>query len=323
MRGQTRAQVKYSVRVRLLSVWIVSSAVPMAGLLAINFGRHIGLIPTPIGKVDWVTVVIAMIGLAAGTRVVLLVGGVLADPLDELAKAMDKVSRGDIDADVAVYDTSELGVLQHGFNQMVGGLQERQRVRDLFARHVGSTVAEHALAGDDEMSGGTTPSVGVLFVDIAGSTMMGEHLDPEVVAGLLNRFFTIVADVVDEHEGFINKFEGDAALAVFGAPVALDNAAAAALRRRRANWPVGCGRNCRSGGDRGVPRDGVRRGHRCPAPIRVHRDRRSGQRVRPAVRSRQRRQGACRGQRRSGERRGGRGTQLGLPRLVAPARPPR
>ena len=73
-----------------------------------------------------------------------------------IAKAMDKVSRGDIDADVAVYDTSELGVLQHGFNQMVGGLQERQRVRDLFARHVGSTVAEHALAGDDEMSGGTT-----------------------------------------------------------------------------------------------------------------------------------------------------------------------
>lgn len=233
MRGQARAEVKYSVRVRLLSVWIVSSAVPMAGLLAINFGRHIDLIPTPIGKVDWVTVVIAVIGLAAGTRVVLLVGGVLADPLDELAAAMDKVSRGDIDADVAVYDTSELGVLQHGFNQMVGGLQERQRVRDLFARHVGSTVAEHALAGDDEMSGGTTPSVGVLFVDIAGSTMMGEHLDPEVVAGLLNRFFTIVADVVDEHDGFINKFEGDAALAVFGAPVALDNAAASALRASR------------------------------------------------------------------------------------------
>ena len=63
--------------------------------------------------------------------------------------------------------------------------------------------------------------------------MMGEHLDPEVVAGLLNRFFTIVADVVDEHEGFINKFEGDAALAVFGAPVALDNAAAAALQASR------------------------------------------------------------------------------------------
>jgi class 3 adenylate cyclase len=63
--------------------------------------------------------------------------------------------------------------------------------------------------------------------------MMGEHLDPEVVASLLNRFFTIVADVVDEHEGFINKFEGDAALAVFGAPVALDNAAAAALQASR------------------------------------------------------------------------------------------
>ncbi|QKT09022.1 adenylate/guanylate cyclase domain-containing protein [Gordonia sp. X0973] len=230
---QATVDVKYSVRARLLAVWLVSSAVPMAGLLGVNIGRWIELLPPTVGKVDWVSVVVALIGLAGGTRIVLLVGGTLVDPLDELSDAMTDVHHGDLDVRVPVYDNSELGVLQHGFNQMVAGLAERERVRDLFARHVGSTVAEHALARGDEMSGGTTPSVGVLFVDITGSTMIGATLDPEAVAGLLNRFFTIVAEVVDAHSGFINKFEGDAALAIFGAPVALDDAAAAALAASR------------------------------------------------------------------------------------------
>ncbi|MFT4201299.1 adenylate/guanylate cyclase domain-containing protein [Gordonia sp. (in: high G+C Gram-positive bacteria)] len=233
MRDQPTPTVRYSVRIRMLAVWLVSSAVPMVGLLAVNLGRHLSLLPPPGGSVDWVSVVIAVIGLAAGTRVVLLVGSALVDPLDDLSKAMDAVNRGDLTTRVAVYDSSELGVLQHGFNEMVGGLAERERMRELFARHVGSPVAEHALAGGDEMSGGTAPSVGVLFVDIAGSTALGANLDPEAVAGLLNRFFTIVAEVIDEHDGLINKFEGDAALAVFGAPVALDDAAAAALRASR------------------------------------------------------------------------------------------
>ncbi len=233
MRDQPKAEVRYSVRVRMLVVWLVSSAAPMIGLLAVNLGRYAGWLPPTSGPVDWVSVVIAVIGLTAGTRVVLLVGSALVDPLDDLAKAMGAVSAGDLSTRVAVYDSSELGVLQHGFNEMVDGLAERERMRELFARHVGSTVAEHALAGGGEMSGATTPSVGVLFVDITGSSTIGAVLDPEAVAGLLNRFFTIVAEVIDEHGGFINKFEGDAALAVFGAPVALDDAAAAALRASR------------------------------------------------------------------------------------------
>ncbi|GED96896.1 adenylate/guanylate cyclase domain-containing protein [Gordonia crocea] len=233
MREQNSLRAWSGVRKRMLAVWLVSSAVPMVGLLAINAGRYTGLLPAATGTVDWVAVVVALIGLAAGARVVVLVGAALAEPLDDLAAAMNDVEQGDLSTRVAVYDNSELGVLQNGFNQMVDGLAERERMRDLFARHVGSTVAEHALARGDEMSGATTPSVGVLFVDIAGSTTMSAHLDPEAVAGLLNRFFTIVAEVVDEHDGFINKFEGDAALAVFGAPVALDAAAAAALRASR------------------------------------------------------------------------------------------
>ncbi len=73
----------------------------------------------------------------------------------------------------------------------------------------------------------------VLFVDLAGSTRLAETRPPGEVVGLLNAFFGVVVDAVTRHDGWINKFEGDAALAVFGAPVELPDAAACALSAAR------------------------------------------------------------------------------------------
>lgn len=224
--------VMHGVRSRMIAVWAVSSAVPMLGLLIINGGRWAGMLPPAPGPVDWATVVLALVGLAAGARVVVLVGKAIADPLTDLRRAVERVDQGDYAAQVAVYDSSELGVLQHGFNEMVAGLDERERMRELFARHVGDTVAELALQRGVGMHG-TNAIVGVLFVDIVGSTTIAAQQDPRETVKLLNSFFTIVADVVDSHSGFVNKFEGDAALAVFGVPVAIDEPAAAAMAAAR------------------------------------------------------------------------------------------
>lgn len=220
--------VVHGVHGRMLAVWVVSSAIPMFGLLFVNAGRWMEVLPRSVGSVDWTTVVLGLVGLVAGARVVALVGKAIADPLNDLSRAVGQVDDGDLSVRVSVYDSSELGVLQHGFNEMVSGLEERERMRELFARHVGDTVAAQALEHGAGMRG-TNADVGVLFVDIIGSTAIAAQQDPNATADLLNEFFTIVADVVDSHSGFVNKFEGDAALAVFGAPVSLDNPAAAAL----------------------------------------------------------------------------------------------
>ncbi len=105
-------------------------------------------------------------------------------------------------------------------------------MRQLFARHVGDTVAAQALEHGEGMRG-VNATVGVLFVDIIDSTGMAARQDPRVTAELLNDFFTIVADVVDGHHGFVNKFEGDSALAIFGAPVELDDPATSVLSAAR------------------------------------------------------------------------------------------
>lgn len=224
--------VMNGVRVRMLAVWAVSSAVPMVGLLTVNAGRWTGLLPDVHGAVDWTTVTLCLVGLASGARVIALVGQAITDPLTEMRRAVHRVDHGDYKARVPVYDSSELGVLQHGFNRMVEGLAERDRMREIFARHVGDTVAELAISDGVGMHG-TNTRVGVLFVDIVGSTGLAQQRSPDDTAALLNAFFSIVADVVDQHAGFVNKFEGDAALAVFGAPVEIDDPAGAALGAAR------------------------------------------------------------------------------------------
>jgi adenylate cyclase len=101
-------------------------------------------------------------------------------------------------------------------------------VRDLFGRHVGEEVARSALGQELEM-GGELREASILFVDVVGSTEFAAARDPREVVHTLNRFFEIVVEVVTLHGGWINKFEGDAALCVFGAPTEHPDAASAAL----------------------------------------------------------------------------------------------
>ena len=132
-----------------------------------------------------------------------------------------------------VYDASEVGRLQSGFNAMVEGLRERERMRDLFGRQVGDDVARLALERGAEL-GGEVRDVAVLFVDVVGSTELAVTVDPQEVVRRLNAFFGVVIDVVQEHGGWVNKFEGDAALCIFGAPVEQPDPGTCALSAARA-----------------------------------------------------------------------------------------
>jgi adenylate cyclase len=146
---------------------------------------------------------------------------------------MAEVERGHLGQTIDVYERSEIGQLQSGFNRMVTGLQERDRLRDLFGRHVGEevvrrAVSENASVSEDERE------VAILFIDLVGSTQLAATREPHQVAAVLNDFFRIVVAQVDRREGLINKFQGDAALAVFGAPLRIDDPATAALATARA-----------------------------------------------------------------------------------------
>jgi adenylate cyclase len=175
---------------------------------------------------------LSVVAFVAGLAALLIAARSVADPVNAVRRALADVEAGNLDVEVQVDDASEVGLLQAGFNRMVDGLRERDRIRDLFGRHVGEDVAREALERGVGL-GGETRDVAVLFVDVIGSTRLAARQDPADVVEALNRFFAIVVDVVTQHGGWVNKFEGDAALCVFGAPTAHPDPAAAALAAGR------------------------------------------------------------------------------------------
>ncbi|GAA4806428.1 adenylate/guanylate cyclase domain-containing protein [Actinomycetospora chlora] len=219
------------VALRAVGSWVLGTAVPLVGLLlAAASSLVLGGYTTE--RLGLVVLVLGGVALTVGLLVTVLTAVSTAAPILAVRRAQRRVEDGDYDAEVPVFDTTELGLLQAGFNTMVGGLRERERVRDLFGRHVGEDVARTALENDVEL-GGEVREVAVLFVDIVGSTRLAASRPPQEVVEMLNAFFAVVIDVVEQHDGWINKFEGDAALAVFGAPTELPDAAGCALRAGR------------------------------------------------------------------------------------------
>lgn len=220
------------VTTRVMLAWALGTAIPVFGLICVA----IAALAAPDINVEQLAITILGLGgvaILAGVYVTYMATRAIADPIKAVRKGMAQVERGDLGAEVAVYDASEVGQLQAGFNHMVAGLRENERLRDLFGRHVGEEVADLALERGAITLGGETREVAVLFVDLTGSTRLADTRSPDEVVGLLNRFFGVVVTVVAKHGGWINKFEGDAALAIFGAPTRSEDSAGGALGAAR------------------------------------------------------------------------------------------
>jgi adenylate cyclase len=216
--GQPPAQpVQPGVATRMLLAGVLGAGVPFIAIavLATLVLADESIKPTRLAEL---VLVLGVAGLLVSLTAVYLAGRSIADPLASMRGALARLRAGDTGVSVEVYDGSEVGLLQAGFNEMVAGLREREQLADLFGRHVGVDVARRALERGVEL-GGETRAVSVMYVDIVGSTWLAATRTPERVVDVLNRFFATVIDVVTEHGGWINKFEGDAALCVFGAPV--------------------------------------------------------------------------------------------------------
>jgi adenylate cyclase len=214
------------VKSRLLIAWVVGTGIPLLGVLLMALDRHGRALS--IGGL----VFLACVGVLSGTLAMLFAAKSIADPIESVRSSMAAVESDQLDVKVPVYDGSQIGQLQSGFNAMVEGLRERRQLHDLFGRQVGVDVARQALERGVQL-GGETVHAAVLFVDVIGSTELAATRPATEVVAALNSFFGVVVDVVGRSGGFVNKFEGDAALCIFGAPVPRDDSAACALLAAR------------------------------------------------------------------------------------------
>lgn len=230
-RGVDRSVLPGTTSRQLLG-WATVTGAPVLGVLLVGTFALFEPEGVTVQRLALSMVVLGGVALTFGFAVELLAVRAVADPLRTVQRAMDRIGRGDLDVRVRVYDATDLGRLQDGFNRMADGIRDRARIRDLFGRHVGEEVARTALR-DEVRLGGEVREVAALFVDIVGSTELAVRHSPDHVVGLLNRFFAVVVETVGAHHGWVNKFQGDAALVIFGAPVADPRAADRALAAAR------------------------------------------------------------------------------------------
>jgi adenylate cyclase len=173
------------------------------------------------------TIIITIIGILLS----LGLGIYFSRPIFKLRVAAKSLGSGDFSHRVRIDRNDELGDLGISFNRMAEDLEVNEKIKSSFGRYVTPEIVEMLLANpDNEWMKGSEVEASVLFVDIRGFTALSEDESPENIVELLNDYFTRITDIVLKHEGHVNKFVGDEAMAVFGAPIPNAHHAESAVR---------------------------------------------------------------------------------------------
>ena len=212
-------------RPRLLASWALGSGIALIAIPLAFLGRGGSSGDALVGPVLF----LVLAGLFGGGVLITAAANSVAEPLDTLRQALRRVEDGSLDEELTVDDGGELGLLQAGFNRMVSGLRERERIRDAFGTYLDRDVAEHILREGTSLTGEEV-EVTILVLDIRDFTRLAERLSAQEVVAKLNRLFERLVPIVHAHGGHVDKYVGDGLLAVFGAPRRQPNHAEAALR---------------------------------------------------------------------------------------------
>jgi len=161
-----------------------------------------------------VSLVLALAGSIAIARSV-------TRPVQSLMSGANRIREGDYSTPVKIKQKDELGHLSHSINQAMKGLADRKHIRGLLGKVVSPAIAEELLRKEIEL-GGEEREVTTLFSDVRSFTSFCEKRNPKEILSLLNIYLTRISAVIDQHGGVVDKYIGDAVMALFGAPLKTD-----------------------------------------------------------------------------------------------------
>jgi len=174
------------------------------------------------------TLLVSGLGVLVSLLLSLLVAAGISKPIDRLRQATKEVEKENFSHRVTVAGSDEFAALGNAFNNMMRGLQEKQAIRETLDKSVSREVAAHLL-DKGSILGGESLESSVLFADIRGFTELSERLTETQLIELLNDYFSKMNRCILSRDGVIDKFIGDAIMAIFGAPIKTTSHAVCAL----------------------------------------------------------------------------------------------
>ncbi len=148
----------------------------------------------------------------------------LTSPIEKLLGLTKEIALGNFDVTARDFVKShdEVGFLAIAFDEMTVGLKERDKIKNLFNKFHGTSVTEELLK-DEIKLGGKKKTVTVFFSDIRGFTDFSEGHTPEEVVSMLNEYFEVMVHIINKNGGVVDKFIGDAIMAIWGVPHAQED----------------------------------------------------------------------------------------------------
>jgi adenylate cyclase len=195
-----------------------------------------------VSRITWQTIILTLASCIVAVALVFLLVRHLTGPLARTAGTMREIIRSnDLSARVQVHYSDEIGEMSQTFNVMVGELEKaydrikryafqavvsqkkEMKIRHIFQKYVPQELIDRLFANPESMLVGENRVLAVLFSDIRSFTTISEGMDPGVLVAGLNRYFSVMVDIIMNRGGIIDKYIGDAIMAFFGAPVPHEN----------------------------------------------------------------------------------------------------
>jgi len=142
----------------------------------------------------------------------------LVDPVKRLVGGTRAVEAGDLDVEILVRTHDELATLATSFNHMVVGLREKERIRDTFGQYVDPRIVKSLLENRMPSEDGERQVMTVFFSDLQDFTRLCEGLTPDAAVRFLNRYFSLMSEVIRIRQGIVDKYIGDSVMAFWGPP---------------------------------------------------------------------------------------------------------
>lgn len=172
----------------------------------------------PVRKVINLSIFLALTTLSIAFSAGYFFSGMLTWPIKQLVLAAHRISQGDFKINLKPKGRDEIAELSLAFNEMAKGLEERDRVKETFNKFHNREIADKLLSGDVKLGGENKEAV-IFFSDIRGFTALSEMMEPEQVVEMLNEYMTSMVAVIRSHGGIVDKYVGDAIMALWGIPI--------------------------------------------------------------------------------------------------------